>query len=170
MGVIRPYGKREVSFVFGPSMAGQFLERLMVENLLDPHDDQAVVIKAVVIKASTFFVSSLSLPFRPCLVDEAMTPPQPLTITNTSKQTRVLEVAVDRATIHFDVCDIVIGLELEDANVGRTVNKELDERIEALEQKMKIAIRKVRYTFVLYHKCEVTRLTTKRQFSPLAPV
>jgi len=144
MGVIRPYGKREVSFVFGPSMAGPFLERLLVENLLDPHDDQAVVIKAVVIKASTFFVSSLSLAFRPCLVDEAMPPPLPLTITNTSKHTRVLEVAVDRATIHFDVCDIVIGLELEDANVGRTVNKELDERIEALEQKMKIAIRKVR--------------------------
>ena len=143
-GLIRPYSKREVTFVFKPIMSGPFQERLTVENVLDVGDDQVVLVKAFVLKLSTFYVDTLQLRFQPCLVDEIMPGPTRLVITNTSRHPRHFEVAVDRASLHFDVCDMELGFELEDVHGNRSVSREVAERIEALEQKVKIARRKVR--------------------------
>lgn len=63
-GIIEPFGKREVSgFVFTPSMAGLFNEKVHVENAQDADNNQQVTVKATVRKSYTLWVPFfLSLP------------------------------------------------------------------------------------------------------------
>jgi hypothetical protein len=162
-GVVRPYGKREVSFVFAPSMPGPFHETLMLENLLNMADRKPLVMRADVRKAQLFFVSTLSLALPPCLVDD----PQPRTasfvLTNTSRYTRVFEVSAgggprEGGLWRFDVCDVLVGLAFaDDASARAVTDAAAADRIEALEQKLKIARRKVAKPHA--HASERTRAT-----------
>ncbi|KAH6570662.1 hypothetical protein BASA62_004240 [Batrachochytrium salamandrivorans] len=179
MGVVRGYGKREVEFIFDPSLAGVFQEKLIVENILDRKNDQIMTLKANIRQPANFAIETLLLEFGACLVDNPSSISQEITISNTSqKHTRTFEIRVDPKELIFENFKAVLKFELveDDADffgsgdaadsadaLGHTksrkrpvkiLSSEIEELIEQAEQKLKIAKRKGR-------KDKIKRLTDK---------
>lgn len=140
-GVVRAFGKREIDFAFEPTLAGPFLERLVVENIRDRTNDRVLSLKAMVRKPSTFFIKSLELAFGPCLVDQVCSRVETIVLTNTNKQSRLFEVRVDPNEANFGPYYAEFDFVVED-DASNTLTKEAEEEIENLEQKLKIARRK----------------------------
>ncbi|KAI8577331.1 hypothetical protein K450DRAFT_252656 [Umbelopsis ramanniana AG] len=140
-GVVRAFGKREIDFVFEPTLPGQFMERLVVENIRDRENDQVVLVKANVRKPSTFFIKSLQMNFGVCFMGQLCSRVETIVITNTNKQSRTFEIRTDPKEMQFDFCTVDFDYVVEDDNEG-TLTKEQEEEIETLEQKLKIARRK----------------------------
>ncbi|KAJ3261021.1 hypothetical protein HK103_006976 [Boothiomyces macroporosus] len=150
-GVIRGYGKREVEFMFDPSLAGLFQENLTIENIQNPDNNQTLIVKANIRQPANFFIENLLLSFGPCLIDQVCQNVQNIVISNTStKHTRIFEVKVDPQELVFEQCSGEIWFSIdssgedEDGNQKVLLSKEMEERIEQLEQKHKIAVRKGR--------------------------
>lgn len=160
-------GKREVKFTFTPSMPGNFLEKITIENLQDPENTQTVGVKAQIRKPSTFFVKSLDMDFGVFLANESTHSMQQIVITNTSKQTRTFELLVLAKDLVFGQCYGEMFFDAVDSVAHQPWSKETEEEIERmwdlflggfmgsqshesltrhpradLEQKLKIAIRK----------------------------
>ncbi|GAB5587420.1 hypothetical protein Unana1_02320 [Umbelopsis nana] len=140
-GVVRAFGKREIDFVFEPTLPGQFMERLVVENIRDRDNDQVVLVKANVRKPSTFFIKSLQMTFGVCFLSQLCSRVETIVITNTNKQSRTFEIRTDPKEMQFDFCTVEFDYVIEEDNEG-TLTKEQEEEIETLEQKLKIARRK----------------------------
>ncbi|KAI8647528.1 hypothetical protein BD408DRAFT_438991 [Parasitella parasitica] len=140
-GVVRSYGKREVDFVFEPTLSGPFMEKLVVENIRDRTNDQVLLLKAQVRKPSTFLIKSLEISFGRCLVDQLCQRTETIVLTNTNKQSRMFEVRVDPNEVIFGryYGEFEFDVKEDDTN---TLTKEAEEEIENLEQKLKIAKRK----------------------------
>lgn len=141
-GVVRAFGKREIDFVFEPTLAGPFVERLVVENIRDRTNDRVLLLKALVRKPSTFFIKSLELAFGPCLVDQTCTRVETIVFTNTNKQSRLFEIRVDPNDANFGEYYGEFDFVVEDDDSNKALSKEAEEEIENLEQKLKIAKRK----------------------------
>ena len=148
-GVVRGFSKREVEFLFDPSLPGTFQEKLTIENVLNPSNDQHLVVKAVIRQQATFHIENLSLNYGACLIDQISPVFQSIVISNPSAtSTRMIEVRVDPRDLKFDQCSCEIWFsidnadELEDGGPKVLMSKETEEKIEQLEQKLKIAIRK----------------------------
>ncbi|KAI9139015.1 hypothetical protein BKA69DRAFT_705580 [Paraphysoderma sedebokerense] len=158
LGVIRGYGKKEVSFLFEPTLPGQFQEKLIVENIHDRENHQVVSLKANIRKPSNFFIESLQLDFGVCMINEICTQPQHITISNTNKQPRVFAIRVDPEEMKTDTFSIIFDFNLVEsqniAGTGMMLDAEIEELIESLEQKLKIAKRKGR-------KDKVKKITEK---------
>ncbi|KAJ3290798.1 hypothetical protein HK104_006518 [Borealophlyctis nickersoniae] len=173
MGIVRANNKKEVEFVFDPSLPGLFHEHLTIENIQDRENDQTLSVKANIRKPANFSIETQSMDFGVCLINEASPNVQFIVISNTSfKKTRTFEVRIDRDELRFEHCVVDIGFEIveEDeeyfeelengaladgegspAIVTRRrrrrvmmLSKEMEEEIEHLEQKLKIAKRKGR--------------------------
>ncbi|KAI8917062.1 hypothetical protein DFJ77DRAFT_331406 [Powellomyces hirtus] len=165
MGVVRAYGKREVEFMFDPSLAGPFHERLSIENVQDRTNDQSISVKATIRKPAPFTLESLEVDFGACLVNELCPVVQHIVISNTSfKKTRTFEVRVDPEDLRFKGCSASFSFDLVDKDDDYVdeaggqdtsgepkrrrrrpllmLSKEMEEEIEHLEQKLKIAKRK----------------------------
>ncbi|KAI9489901.1 hypothetical protein BDB00DRAFT_875869 [Zychaea mexicana] len=140
-GVVRAFGKREIDFVFEPTLAGHFMERLVVENIRDRTNDRVLLLKAMVRKPSTFFIKSLELAFGPCLIDQSCQRVETIVLTNTNKQTRLFEIRVDPNEANFGRYYGEFDFVVEDDESSQ-LSKEAEEEIENLEQKLKIARRK----------------------------
>jgi hypothetical protein len=140
-GVVRSYGKREVDFVFEPTLPGPFMEKLIIENIRDRTNDQVLLLKAQVRKPSTFLIKSMELSFGRCLVDQPCQRTETIVLTNTNKQSRMFEVRVDPNEVIFGryYGEFEFDVREDDTN---TISKEAEEEIENLEQKLKIAKRK----------------------------
>ncbi|KAI8988024.1 hypothetical protein BDF20DRAFT_998552 [Mycotypha africana] len=141
-GVVRSYGKREVEFVFEPTLSGPFMEKLVVENICDRTNDQVLLLKAQVRKPSTFLINSAEeLNFGCCLIDQPGKKIESIVLTNTNKQSRMFEIRVDPNEVTFGqyYAEFDFGVKEEDLN---TISQEAEEEIENLEQKLKIAKRK----------------------------
>jgi hypothetical protein len=101
-------------------------------------------IQALVRKPSHFFIKSLAIDFGPCMLGEVAPVTHSITVTNTSKQARVLAIRYEPKDF---VGSAVVGdIELDMAVGGSLgpLSKEAEEQIEQLEQKLKIATRKGR--------------------------
>jgi predicted DNA-binding protein YlxM (UPF0122 family) len=150
VGVVRGYAKREVEFIFDPSLAGQFHEKLVIENLQDASNNQVLSVKALIRKQTNFFIRSLWVDFGVCIINERCNTIQPIVISNTStKQTRTFEIHADANELRFFNCIGEFSFEIfqPDENSGQAVGvitKEMEEKIENYEQKLKIARRKGR--------------------------
>lgn len=166
MGVVRAFGKREVEFMFDPSLAGPFHEHITIENVQDRENDQVISVKANIRKPAPFFIESLSVDFGPCLINEVCPAVQRIVISNTSfKKTRTFEVRIDPHELGFRGCTGAFTFDLVDNDddfvddIGEPgvdgerkrrrrplmmLSKEMEEEIEHLEQKLKIAKRKGR--------------------------
>ncbi|KAJ3156718.1 hypothetical protein HDU86_003942 [Geranomyces michiganensis] len=163
MGVVRGFGKREVEFMFDPSLAGPFHERLSVENVQDRSNDQSISVKATIKKPPPFAIECQSVDFGPCLLGEACSSVQQVVISNTSfKKTRTFELRVDPDDLRFRGCIGTFTFDLVDKDDDYVesegdangeprrrrrrpllmLSKEMEEEIEHLEQKLKIAKRK----------------------------
>ncbi|PWY99463.1 hypothetical protein BCV70DRAFT_162624 [Testicularia cyperi] len=141
-GVVPGYGKREVEFVFSPSMSGQFQEKLVVENVADRDNDQTVVLKANVRKVPNFAVDPGAINFGACSPGKLSTP-ESFVLTNTTSKSRSFVIAIDSHDLLHQRCLIDVGLSTaNDGEVRGTLSKEEEEEIENISQKLKIASRK----------------------------
>eukprot|EP00842_Homolaphlyctis_polyrhiza_P005160 jgi/Hompol1/5645/HPOL_004598-RA len=113
MGVVRGHGKREVVFLFDPTMPGQFQEKLIVENIQDRENDQVMTLKANIRQPATFTIDKQLLEFGVCLVGEQSSVTQEINISNTSmKTTRTFEVRVDPKELQFQGCWVGISFDV----------------------------------------------------------
>ncbi|KAI8821376.1 uncharacterized protein EV422DRAFT_40284 [Fimicolochytrium jonesii] len=176
MGIVRGHGKREVEFMFDPSLAGPFHERLTIENVQDRTNDLSISVKATIRRPAPFMLESDAIDFGPCLIDDTCMTAQTVVVSNTSfKKTRMFEIRADPAELHFKKCtgtfifDLVDNeddyveeagdMQVDGAPIKRRrplmmLSKEMEEEIEHLEQKLKIAKRKG-------HKDKVKKLLDK---------
>ena len=181
MGVIRGYSKKEIEFVFQPTLSGPFQEKLIIENIQDRGNDQVLTVKANIRQPANFFIEKLLLEFGVCLIDEPSTTTQDIVISNPStKFARTFEIHVDPKELRFQNCFTEITFELledgaeyidmtNEGNIAGSstgvkgvvkrrplmmLSKEMEELIEQVDQKIKIAKRKGR-------KDKVKRLTEK---------
>lgn len=147
-GVVRGYSKKEVDFIFEPSLSGLYHERLAIENIQDPESGRVLSVKANIRKPKHFSIDCPEVDFGTCSVNYKSESKR-ITVTNSTKQTRTFEVRVDphemmplAAGTHFGG---EIEFTLEDDPAGQAVvTKEMEDEIEILEQKLKIAKRKGR--------------------------
>ena len=63
MGVVRPYGRLEIPFVFAPSLAGAFAEPISIVNLQDHTQHNTVIIKALIKRPEHFWLRELQFHF-----------------------------------------------------------------------------------------------------------
>ncbi|KAG0344399.1 hypothetical protein BG004_004500 [Podila humilis] len=152
-GVVRGYSKKEVDFIFEPSLSGPYYEKLAIENIQDPDSSRVLHVKAYIRKPKHFSIDSQEIDFGTCAVGEK-SECQRITITNSTKQTRTFEVRVDPHELMPLVAECQCGGEIdftmEDDPAGMAVvTKEMEDEIEILEQKLKIAKRKGRADKVL---------------------
>ncbi|KAI8596919.1 hypothetical protein EDD21DRAFT_311538, partial [Dissophora ornata] len=153
-GVVRGYSKKEVDFIFEPSLSGLYHEKLAIENVQDPDSSRILSIKANIRKPKHFSIDSQEVDFGTCCVGKK-TACKRITVTNSTKQTRTFEVRVDP----YEMMPLsteshryggAIEFTLEDDPAGQAVvTKEMEDEIEILEQKLKIAKRKGREDKVL---------------------
>ncbi|KAI9206366.1 uncharacterized protein BJ171DRAFT_29085 [Polychytrium aggregatum] len=167
LGVLRGFSKKEVTFMFDPSLAGPFQERLLIENIQDRENDQTLMVKASIRRPANFVLQSLMLDFGVCSIGERAQSVQYIVISNTSmKHTRTFEVRCDPNELKFGNCvgqlelqdDMADPSAADDAGTGDAkgtakklimLSSEIEEKIEQLEQKLKINKRKGRADKVL---------------------
>ncbi|KAF9200015.1 hypothetical protein BGZ49_009783, partial [Haplosporangium sp. Z 27] len=153
-GVIRGYSKKEVDFIFEPSLSGLYHEKLAIENIQDPESSRTLSIKAHIRKPKHFSIDTQEVDFGMCFVGKK-TESRRITVTNSTKQLRTFEVRVDpHEMMPLSTESLNYGGEieftLEDDPAGKAVvTKEMEDEIEILEQKLKIAKRKGREDKVL---------------------
>ncbi|KAF9133180.1 hypothetical protein BGW39_010393 [Mortierella sp. 14UC] len=146
-GVVRGYSKKEVDFIFEPSLSGLYHERLAIENIQDPDSGRVLRVKANIRKPKHFSIDCPEVDFGACVIDHK-TESKRITVTNSTKQTRTFEVRVDPHEMMPLATGTHLGGEieftLEDDPGQAVVTKEMEDEIEILEQKLKIAKRKGR--------------------------
>ncbi|KAG0014000.1 hypothetical protein BGZ81_000714, partial [Podila clonocystis] len=152
-GVVRGYSKKEVDFIFEPSLSGVYHEKLAIENIQDPDSSRILSVKANIRKPKHFSIDSQEVDFGSCVVGEK-SECRRITVTNSTKQTRTFEVRVDPHEMMPLSAECPFGGEIdftmEDDPAGKAVvTKEMEDEIEILEQKLKIAKRKGRADKVL---------------------
>ncbi|KAJ2076755.1 hypothetical protein H4R24_005526 [Coemansia sp. RSA 988] len=157
-GVVRGLDSRKVVFVFCPSLNGVYNEQISIENVLDPCGAKRATLKAVVRRPSKFYIQSLLLRFdagaEPLEIDRRSHchGVQLLTVRNMTPKARQLLVRrVNEAELQAANGGVVLdplfpadaAAEAGDA-APQLLDRETEEKIEALEQKLKIAARKMR--------------------------
>jgi hypothetical protein len=200
LGVVRGYGKREVEFEFEPSLPGLFQEKLTIENIQNPGNNQMVTVKANVRQPANFSIANVLLDFGPSLVNQANYLTQDILISNPSiKQTKVFEVRVEPQDLKFANCSGELWFSIPEEDGSHTdteikrpgssrakvmITKEIEEQIEQLEQKLKIAERKGRKDKVITISEQLSqlhsgkkpddyaadRMLTDKVFSPPEPI
>ncbi|CAG8447057.1 5601_t:CDS:2 [Ambispora gerdemannii] len=163
-GVIRGYGKKEVEFRFDPSLPGQFHEKLIIENIQDRENDQTVYVKANIRKQSTFSIQPTNINFGSWFIDKnSAHVQQHIVISNIDRQSRTFEVRVDPKELQYNHCNGEVKFSIQNDVEGGfqtsgLVSKEMEEEIENLEQKVKIAKRKGREDKVKKLEKKISRL------------
>ena len=175
MGIVSGYSTREVSFVFEPSLPGQYHEKLIVENINDRENNQILSVKANIKKTSNFSVETPKLDFGNCVINELCFNTQNVIIKSTcNKQRRYLEICyIEPEDVKFNNYKLEFEFEDEDelyetdrldgnekAKRHKPVilTKEMEEELEHLEQKLKIAKRKGRKDKVKKMQIKIERL------------
>ncbi|CEG39259.1 PapD-like [Plasmopara halstedii] len=144
-GVVKAFGTKEICFQFQPTLAGPFEEKLKIINVQDPDNSVSVTIKAKVVKRETFKIlqSGQTISFEKCLVGKK-TDEVKIAVRNTSLKKREYVIQLDpastyptlRPTFYFSIDDTPAAV------VTQAQEKKLDEELEKLEHKLRIAITK----------------------------
>ncbi|OUM65110.1 hypothetical protein PIROE2DRAFT_7914 [Piromyces sp. E2] len=180
MGIVSGYSTREVSFVFEPSLPGQYHEKLIVENINDRENNQILSVKANIKKTSNFSVETPKLDFGNCVINELCSNTQNVIIKSTcTKQRRYLEICyIEPEDVKFNNYKLEFEFEDEDElyetdrldgneKVRRhkpvILTKEMEEELEHLEQKLKIAKRKGRKDKVKKMQIKIERLKSGKK-------
>lgn len=142
-GVVSAFGRKEVaSFSFTPSMVGNYQETILVENVLDSHNDQNVLVKATVRKMPAFSLDVTKLDFAPPAVG-AWPASTGFVITNTSKTERTFVVETEAAAADVAAASFAeLSLSRDEKDAGVALSQGEEEEVEGLLQKLKIARRK----------------------------
>ncbi|EGZ28409.1 hypothetical protein PHYSODRAFT_470577 [Phytophthora sojae] len=145
VGVVKAFGTKEICFQFQPTLAGPFEEKLKIINVQDTENSVSVTIKAKVVKRETFKLlqSGQTISFGKCLVGEK-TDEVKIAVRNTSRKKREYVIQLDpsftipsmRPTFFFSVDETPTTV------ITQAQEKKLDEELEKLEHKLRIAITK----------------------------
>ena len=159
-GCVRPYGSRQVRFVFRPSLAGAYRETLSIHNVQDKEDVQEVTLKAMVKRAEPFLIKAPSLEFGPLLLNKPCHEIRRVTIVNVSRGSRTFTIECLPEMLLCGSLALAHGpqqpaswwrakcrFSLESATADGADNllaqeKMRDEQLETLERKLRIATRK----------------------------
>jgi hypothetical protein len=150
-GIVPGHAKREVEFIFCPSLTGTFQERLTVENVADRDCDETILIKANVTRVSNFSVEPRKLYFGAgedgegaLAVGQLAEMAQSFVLSNLSAKTRIFAIHIAKDDLKFGAYHAEVLLTTSSQDEGRktTLTKEEEEEIEHLSQKLKIANRK----------------------------
>ncbi|CAO1632236.1 unnamed protein product [Parajaminaea phylloscopi] len=145
-GVVPAHGKREIEFVFSPSLTGPFNEKLVIENVADRDQDLTVFLKATVHKRPNFSIEPATVDFGECRPGK-LTDTQFITVSNTTSKARTFVVAVDAHDLRHQrtIMDLVFSTASESEGKAALSHAEatsIAEEIEHISQKLKIASRK----------------------------
>ncbi|KAL4125125.1 hypothetical protein PRIC2_008714 [Phytophthora ramorum] len=145
VGVVKAFGTKEICFQFQPTLAGPFEEKLKIINVQDTENSVSVTIKAKIVKRETFKLlqSGQTISFGKCLVGEK-TEEVKIAVRNTSRKKREYVIQVDpsftvpsmRPTFYFSVDETPATV------ITQAQEKKLDEELEKLEHKLRIAVTK----------------------------
>ncbi|KAE9334957.1 hypothetical protein PF008_g13725 [Phytophthora fragariae] len=145
VGVVKAFGTKEICFQFQPTLAGPFEEKLKIINVQDTENSVSVTIKAKVVKRETFKLlqSGQTISFGKCLVGEK-TEEVKIAVRNTSRKKREYVIQLDpsftvptlRPTLYFSVDETPTTV------ITQAQEKKLDEELEKLEHKLRIATTK----------------------------
>ncbi|CCW62871.1 unnamed protein product [Phytomonas sp. EM1] len=161
---VRPFAIRKIEVSFNPGIKGVFDEKISLENIFDPKNFVNVELKATVIKADTFEVSPDSWNFGnvllPTVGDTAgsVRVGMRLTVYNTSKASRQIKVRLGTdSSVRFDDflkndclhsylgfkgANVKVQLDTELGTQHSASTRKIEEKIEKMEQKLKIYQRK----------------------------
>ncbi|OWZ22921.1 hypothetical protein PHMEG_0002297 [Phytophthora megakarya] len=145
VGVVKAFGTKEICFQFQPTLAGPFEEKLKIINVQDTENSVYVTIKARVAKRETFKLlqSGQTISLGKCIVGEK-TEEVKIAVRNTSRKKREYVIQVDpsftvpslRPTFYFSVDETPATV------ITQAQEKKLDEELEKLEHKLRIAVTK----------------------------
>lgn len=151
-GVVPGHGKREVEFVFCPSLTGAFQEKLIVENVADRDRDETVLIKANVTRVSNFSVEPTSVTFgsqdsdgKPLAIGSLTNPAQCFAISNLSNKSRSFVLRADKDDLKYGAYHVEVVVSTSNAQedgMKANLTKAEEEEVEHISQKLKIATRK----------------------------
>lgn len=171
-GIVPAHGKREVEFIFSPSLTGPFQEKLVIENVADRDRDLTVSLKASVRKKPNFTVEPTTIDLGDCLLGR-LTDASSFTISNTTSKSRTFVIAVDVAELRQGrtVTDLVISSS-SDADSRATLSKaeetSIAEELEHISQKLKIATRKGQEDKIKKYEGRLAELNGKNGSSPVS--
>lgn len=178
-GVVPGHGKREVEFVFCPSLTGLFQERLIVENVADRDRDEIVLIKANVARMPNFSVEPKLVSFFKEDVDadelaangveghgslsrmgHVTDHPCSFIVSNLSSKTRSFVLHIDDDDLSFGgmIVDAILSLSCQDGDTRPTLTKAEEEEVETISQKLKIANRKGQVDKIKKYQDRLTEL------------
>lgn len=145
VGVVKAFGTKEICFEFLPTLAGPFEERLKIVNVQDASNSVSVIIKAKVVKRETFKLlqAGKTLALGKCLVGERSDEIK-ISIRNMSRKKREYVIQLDpafseatlRPNFFFSIDDTPA------TTITQAQEKKLDEELEKLEHKLRIAVTK----------------------------
>ena len=147
-GVVPGYGKREVEFVFCPTLTGAFQEKLTVENVADRDKDETVFLKANVRKVSNFKVEPNVVEFDnddndALPMGKVSSKGQSFVVSNVSAKRRTFVFDIDADELQFQTFKVDVLLSSSsDGSVRPVLSKAEEEEVEHISQKLKIANRK----------------------------
>ncbi|KAJ1647556.1 hypothetical protein LPJ64_001089 [Coemansia asiatica] len=153
-GVVRAFDSRKIVFVFCPALHGVYNEQISIANVLDPSGGKTATLKAVVRRPSKFYIQALLLDFSDNGDDDSASSVltlgsrsqefRLLVVKNMTPKTRVLSVrAADPQPAEPVTLSAVFPPDVAvSQDADRLLDRETMEKIEALEQKIKIAMRK----------------------------
>ena len=155
-GIVPGYGKRGVDFTFSPSLSGPFHERLLVENIADHDNDQAIILKANVRKVANFALDPSSLDFGTCYTAD-VSMPESVLLSNTTAKQRTFVVRLDDSVSDALSLDVLVSMS-DDSATRRALSTEEEEEVETLFQKLKIASRKGNLDKLAKYRDRLTQL------------
>ncbi|DBA02871.1 TPA: hypothetical protein N0F65_005898, partial [Lagenidium giganteum] len=161
MGVVKGFGTKEICFEFQPTLAGPFEEKLKIINVQDVDNSVSVTIKAKVVKRETFKLlqSGQVVSLGKCLVGEKSEEIK-VAVRNTSRKRREYVIQVDpafsvpniRPTFYFSVD------ETPSCFITQAQEKKLDEELEKLEHKLRIATTKKKTDKIMKLNLKIKRV------------
>eukprot|EP01063_Lacrimia_lanifica_P033314 TRINITY_DN5883_c0_g1_i2.p1 TRINITY_DN5883_c0_g1~~TRINITY_DN5883_c0_g1_i2.p1 ORF type:complete len:3138 (+),score=1002.52 TRINITY_DN5883_c0_g1_i2:59-9415(+) len=167
VGLVRPFARRPLELQFHPSMRGKFDEKLTFSNLLDPSVTKTMTIKAQVCRVATFEIKPTSVDAGIAFVGDAAllkTPRQnntvkaKLTLINTGKTKRDYLIGPSSGTpLKTECLEMRPEFEVE-AIKSQASSQNIEEEIEALEQKIKGLMRKKKEDKVVRARAKLNRL------------
>jgi hypothetical protein len=113
IGIVPPLGSREISFVFKPTLPGNFNITFALENVLT-EVEQTITVKAQLIRPDNFWLQSLSLDFGSLQLNHT-SEPQLLVVCNISDSTRTIKIfaPANKAEFLEGAVDMDITFQLE---------------------------------------------------------
>ncbi|KAJ2650964.1 hypothetical protein IWW40_001983 [Coemansia sp. RSA 1250] len=182
-GVVRGFDSRKVVFVFSPSLNGVYNEQISIANVLNARGGKYATLKAAVRRPSKFYIRSLRLDFAadpPLALNQLSAEVQLLAIKNMTAKTRRLVIKplhapfpADGPPAAVDQAGVVLEAQFPEdtslaakaatemsssAHIAPILDRETEEKIESLEQKLKIAIRKNRPEKIEKYRSKLAKL------------